>query len=209
MRQSRSRPTEAGGGRRRRPAPPSPRHRLPAPAVRAALGGSAPAGLSDVVTLQRTLGNRAVSRLVQGSDLQVQRLMAPDAFRRRTTLFGESLFGRDRQKVTAIDTALGAYHAVTPVSGANIATKKARLDDVVARCDTYLADVSGSAKRKEGVRELRQEAQREDTVIAHLAASEVAATAVDRFERLTEAQNDQVRRQQDSHITRDIVPMDP
>jgi hypothetical protein len=129
-----------------------------------------------VISLQKTIGNQAV-----------QRLMSVDEFKSESKLFGQSLFKRDRNQVVAIDTALGNYNAVN-TERANIANKKNTLDALITAIDNYLA---GTGKRKSAVRKLKADALREQTIIDLLVNAEASAP-VQRFEYIVKAQDKQI-----------------
>jgi len=165
----------------------------------------------DIPLLQRAIGNQAVGQLLAESGDQaspqrvpqshpVQRIMSVDTFKKKTTLVGESLFGRTRNNVNPVETALQTYIGIAPpITGANTVAKRQALTDIITACDTYLG--SGTAKRKSGVRKLKNEAQKEQTVLTPLAESLATADNAVKFEKVAQAQDAQIDLIRQGHLS--------
>ncbi|MEM7797614.1 MAG: hypothetical protein AAF633_00365 [Chloroflexota bacterium] len=116
-----------------------------------------------------------------GSSGMIQRIMTLDQFKEKTSLS----IVQPRNKVVAVDTALTRYRGLkSDVDG--VVGKHAAANELIAACDTYID--ADKAKRKPGVRLLRQEAVDEASVLAKLAASQGKGLA-ETFELVTEAQD--------------------
>ncbi len=124
--------------------------------------GAARAGATEA-------GARAVVHPLEGTAgrfperAPVQRLMNPATFTASTDLTTDKIpLSRGRDKVTAVDDALEAYHKVTYLQAAE---KLTALDNLITACGGYLALPDKEAKRKPGVRALRAEANAERSLV--------------------------------------------
>lgn len=125
---------------------------------------------SEITRLQATAGNRAVSRMLDGSDQQsatqfvpVQRLMSPRQF---LAASGGDL---KRKKVISVDDALSEYHKA---DDQDFNARKQAAAALVDACATYLSTSYRSKARKEGVRSLLAQAAAEADLYSRLAATE-------------------------------------
>ncbi|HET8524780.1 MAG TPA: hypothetical protein VFL82_16235 [Thermomicrobiales bacterium] len=158
-----------------------------APDVDHLLGDGAPRETliaPDLLQLQRTIGNRAVGRLLASKTpsepataTPIQRLMTLVAFQTATP-------GSRRNKVLAIDQALQAY-GLLPLT--NFVNRNNQLTAIIHECDRYLGLSDKAAKRKPGVRQLRSEAAIEQRIVSRLALAEGEHDEIAKFRWLAEA----------------------
>jgi len=117
---------------------------------------------SNVIHLQRTIGNAAVQRLLDNnqmmrqstsSETSIQRLMTTSQFigKSRGPLWGA--FTGKRDEVKKVEAALTKYHSAS--------SKSVGLTDVINACDDYLKVAGRAGSRIAGVKALKLAATKE------------------------------------------------
>ncbi|MGW1438465.1 hypothetical protein ACWD7M_24835 [Streptomyces griseus] len=120
----------------------------PAPVARAAERDADSQGPRSPGSLQGTLGNTAVTRMIT-----VSRMMSEDEFKQSTKRFGTK---RNASAIGRVDEALRAFYALP--DGGQVARLYA-LKDIVAACEAYVAHKSGEGDRVDGVEQLNNQAR--------------------------------------------------
>jgi hypothetical protein len=151
----------------------------PAALIQKAQADAGSLSAADVIQLQRTIGNRAVSQMVGGQP--VQRLMGLASFKSST-----KLTGKFRNKVKTIDSAITAYHNMGVADYQNRATQ---LGVIIARCNTYLGFTDSQAKRKAGVQTFLPQAQKEKEIYDFLVLYSNAGGRKAKYDELNKAQD--------------------
>ncbi|MBK9124960.1 MAG: hypothetical protein IPM16_17835 [Chloroflexi bacterium] len=108
--------------------------------------------VSDMLQLQRTVGNKAAQKLLDSpsTDPVVQRLTSYKSYKKSTSAWGK------RDHIRALDVAYKAY--MKQESGLNGNDKLVRLKQLVELCDAYLTDPTRqTSKRRAGVITLKQQ----------------------------------------------------
>ncbi|GAA3401300.1 hypothetical protein ACFFNY_14330 [Paenibacillus hodogayensis] len=148
------------------------------------------------ITAQRTMGNRAVGRMLEqtvmrraeplmpistASNTAVQRLMSEDSFKKLT-----KVDYRIRSKIKPVDKALAKYNATDK---SDYVKRDALLDDIRMHCENYLAHPKAHPDRIAGVQTLLGQIDREKEVYVPLAEASAAADPKTRFAKLCEGQD--------------------
>ena len=130
------------------------------------------------------------------SSRTIQRIMDLPTFTEKTTLFGQGVFKRPRNRITQVDNSLTAYRGVS-TDVANIAAKEVAATNLITECSTYLNLPDGN--RKKGVRKLKQQAEDEKAVIDPLADS-IGKPLTRQFELVSQAQDLQINLNKEGRI---------
>lgn len=123
--------------------------------------GKVPLTKSNVIQLQRMIGNTAVQRLLDGNQMMhstsgktsIQRLMSTSQFigKSRGPLWG--VFTGKRNEIKKVEAALTKYHSAS--------SKSVGLTDVINACDDYLKTAGRAGSRIAGVNALKLAATKE------------------------------------------------
>jgi hypothetical protein len=129
---------------------------------------------ANIVRLQATVGNRAVSRMLETpapsapqpatSKKTVQRLWPGFTF-----LPESGGTAKKRNKVLAVDQALTAFHKT---DGKDYKARQAAADALIAECSSYLGRKYRATERRQGVKTLMAQATAESDLYGQLAATE-------------------------------------
>src|SRR5579859_2860753 len=147
-------------------------------------------GPSDILALQRSIGNRQVTRLLQNQKTGflssktpvLQRLMSLPTFE------GISKGNANRNKILAIDGDVQNYD-----SNAAYPLRLNALNALIQKCDVYLGYSSFDATRQGGVKKLKAEAIIERDALSHMIQAEIATDAVQKWRHVMRARDLQIR----------------
>jgi len=138
-----------------------------------------------LLALQRTTGNRAVTTFLAANP-PVQRLVSTESFK-QTSKTGPLLGPlAKRNAIVLIDTALDQYNK-TPLTP--LPTKIAEIDNLITKCDNYIAPSNKQAKRKRGTMRLRDAARAEKAILERLRDNPSIPAKVARLLDLREIEN--------------------
>lgn len=151
----------------------------PAALIQKAQADAGSLSAADVIQLQRTIGNRAVSQMVSGQP--VQRLMGLASFKTST-----KLTGKFRNKIKTVDNAITAYHNL---GVADYQNRSNQLAVIIANCNTYLGYTDNQAKRKAGVQTFLPQAVKEKEIYDYLVLYSNAGGRKTKYDELNKAQD--------------------